>query len=232
MRALLLAAGYGTRLRPLTERVPKCLVPIKGRALLDYWCTLLLDSGAIDRMLINTSWLADQVRAHVQANQWRDRIDLVHEEVLLGTGGTVLANRDWLGNDSFMVAHGDNLTRFDARAFIDRHRLRPNGAEITMMTFTTDTPQSCGIVEIDSQGLVVAFHEKVTNPSGNRANGALYIFEPSVIDFIAQLGKPVIDISTEVLPAFMGRIFTFHNAAYHRDIGTLESFSLAQVEDI
>ena len=101
-----------------------------------------------------------------------------------------------------------------------------------MMTFTAETPQSCGIVETDARDMVVAFHEKIANPPGNRANGAVYIFEPSVIDFIAQLGKPVADISTEVLPAYMGRIFTFHNADYHRDIGTLESFSLAQVENI
>lgn len=232
MRALLLAAGYGTRLRPLTERVPKCLVPIKGRALLDYWCSLLLDDGAIDRILINTSWLAEHVRAHVQISKWRDRIDLVHEDVLLGTGGTVLANCDWFGNESFMVIHSDNLSRFSISAFIGQHRRRPKGAEITMMTFTAETPQSCGIVETDARDMVVAFHEKIANPPGNRANGAVYIFEPSVIDFIAQLGKPVADISTEVLPAYMGRIFTFHNADYHRDIGTLESFSLAQVENI
>lgn len=232
MRALLLSAGYGTRLRPLTERVPKCLVPIKGRALLDYWCTLLLDSGAVDRILVNTSWLADHVRTHVQASKWRDQIDLVHETDLLGTGGTVLANRDWFGKGPFLVAHSDNLTRFDIGAFIDRHMQRPKDAEITMMTFTTDTPQSCGIIDTDSRGIVVGFHEKVANPPGNRANGAVYIFEPSVIDFIARSGKTVIDISTEVLPAFMGRISTFHNADYHRDIGTLESFSLAQVENI
>lgn len=232
MRALLLAAGYGNRLRPLTETVPKCLVPIRGRALLDYWCTLLFESGTVDRVLINTFWLADRVRAHVQASKWRDRIDLVHENDLLGTGGTVLANRDWLGNGSFIVAHSDNLTRFDIKAFIDRHLRRPKDAEITMMTFSTETPKSCGIVETDDRGIVVAFHEKVANPPSNCANGAVYIFEPSVIDYMAKLGKPVIDISTEVLPAYMGRIATFHNADYHRDIGTLESFSLAQVAEI
>lgn len=230
MRALILAAGLGTRLRPLTEVVPKCLVPIHGRPLLDYWCALLLGSGAVERFLVNTSWLAEQVREFVASSPWRDRIDLVHEDELLGTGGTALANRGWFGGGPFIVAHGDNLTRFDPKAFIERHCNRPKGAAITMMTFETDTPQSCGIVETDSQGLVRAFHEKVANPPGNNANGAVYIFEPSVMEFIAGLGKPVVDLSTEVLPAFLGKMCVFANTDYHRDIGTIESLCAAERE--
>ena len=98
-----------------------------------------------------------------------------------------------------------------------------------MMTFDTDAPQSCGIVE-EQAGVVVAFHEKVANPPGTRANAAVYIFEPEVLDFLASLGKPVIDLSTEVLPHFLGRIHTFHNTWYHRDIGTLASLALAERE--
>lgn len=230
MRALILAAGLGTRLRPLTETVPKCLVPIHGRPLLDYWCELLLGSGAVERLLINTSWLADQVCAYVAESRWCDLIDLVHEEQLLGTGGTVLANRAWFGEGPFMVAHGDNLTLFNPTAFIERHRNRPAGSEMTMMTFTTDMPQSCGIVEVNGKGLVEAFHEKVADPPGNIANGAVYIFEPSMLKFLAGLRKPDIDLSTEVLPAFLGKICVFANTNYHRDIGTLESLQSAERE--
>src|SRR5579863_4066102 len=96
MRALLLAAGLGTRLRPVTDSVPKCLVPIQGRPLLDYWLELLLPAP-IERVLVNTYYLADQVRAYHAASPWRARVDLVHEAVLFGTGGTVLANRGWFG---------------------------------------------------------------------------------------------------------------------------------------
>jgi mannose-1-phosphate guanylyltransferase len=89
-----------------------------------------------------------------------------------------------------------------------------------MMTFETVTPQLCGIIEQDERGVVVGFHEKVANPPCKFANGAVYIFEPSVLDFLATLGKPFIDLSLEVLPCYLGRIVTFHNADYHRDIGT------------
>ena len=230
MRALILAAGLGTRLRPLTETVPKCLVPIHGKPLLDYWFELLFSSNEVDRALINTSYLADRVKAHMAVSPWRDRVDMVHEDHLLGTGGTVLANRAYFGDAPFLVAHGDNLTRFDVRAFIARHAQRPAGASITMMTFTTDSPSTCGIVELNEDGLVVKFHEKVANPPGNHANGAVYIFDPEVVEFMASLGRPVIDLSTEVLPAFLGRMWTFHNDDYHRDIGNLESLALAHRE--
>jgi len=229
MRALVLAAGFGTRLRPITETTPKCLVPIHGRPLLDYWFALLL-SGGIERILINTHYLSERVQAHLADSPWRDRVDSVHETELLGTGGTVLRNAPWFGPGPFLVAHGDNLARFDVAAFMGHHRDRPSGIEITMMTFETDRPQSCGIVEQDDQGIVQAFHEKVPDPPGNRANAAVYIFEPSVLPFLSATGKDVIDISTDVLPHFLGKIRTFHNSDYLRDIGTVESLQKAHAE--
>jgi mannose-1-phosphate guanylyltransferase len=197
---------------------------------MEYWFDLLFGDGAVERVLVNTSYLAEAVRAHVAVSPWRSRVDLVHEDELLGTGGTLLRNRDWFGNEAFIVAHGDNLTRFDVRAFIERHRIRPAGVEITMMTFRTDDPRSCGIVEIDENGIVQAFHEKVSNPPGNNANAAVYIFEQSVLDVIQDFGKEFVDISTDVLPKYMGKIGIFLNDVYHRDIGTLESLSAAERE--
>lgn len=229
MKALLLAAGLGTRLRPITDNIPKCLVPIHGKPLLEYWLDMLLPGG-IERVLINTHYLPHAVRTFVAGSRWCDSIEMAHEDILLGTGGTVLKNRDFLADGPFMVVHADNLTRFDVKAFICAHVSRPVGVDITMMTFDSDMPQSCGIVELDERGVVIRFHEKVANPPSNHANAAVYIFEPSVIDFLASLGKEVIDISTEVLPKYLGRMQTFHNSDYHRDIGTPESLALAERE--
>ena len=229
MRALLLAGGLGTRLRPLTDRIPKCLVPIHGKPLLEYWLDLLFQGG-VETALVNTHYLPEPVRAFVAASSWRDRLTLVHEDILLGTGGTVLRNREFFGGGAFIVAHADNLTQFDVAAFISRHHARPKGVDITMMTFDTDAPRNCGIVEENADGVVVAFHEKVENPPGNHANAAVYIFEPGVTDFIATLGREIIDLSTEVIPHYMGRICTFHNLGYHRDIGNPESLRLAEQE--
>jgi mannose-1-phosphate guanylyltransferase len=229
MRALLLAAGTGSRLRPLTNTTPKCLVPVHGRPLLDYWLDLMF-KGRIQRALVNTHWLADQVRAHVAASAWRSRVDLVHEDQLLGTGGTILANRDWFGEEAFLVAHADNLTDFDVAGLISAHRNRPADCVVTMLAFRTDDPASCGILELDPQNRVTAFHEKVKNPPGNLANGAVYVFEPDVIEDIAELGKSAVDLSTEIIPNYLGRILSVETDGYHRDIGTPESLQRAHSE--
>ena len=229
MRALLLAAGFGTRLRPITDHVPKCLVEVHGKPLLDYWFELLFEAG-VERALVNTHYLSQVVEAHVAKSRWRDQIDLVHEDVLLGTGGTVLANRAWAGDAPLLVAHADNLTDFDMRVFETAHRARPDGCLVTMLAFQTDDPKSCGILELDGQNRVQVFHEKVESPPGDLANAAVYIIEPEVIDLIASLGKPVVDLSTEILPKLLGRIFAVEIARYHRDIGTPQSLATAQVE--
>jgi len=229
MRALLLAAGIGSRLRPLTDTTPKCLVRVHDRPLLDYWLELVFEGG-IERALLNTHWLAEQVREHVAASPWRSRIDLVHEDELLGTGGTVLANRSWFKNEPFLVAHADNLTDFDVPGLIAAHRNRLPDHVMTMLGFRTDDPSSCGILQLDQQNIVVAFHEKVKNPPGNLANGAVYIFEPEVIADIARLGKGVVDLSTEIIPNYLGQILCVETSGYHRDIGNPESLRRAHSE--
>lgn len=229
LRALLLAAGVGSRLRPLTNTVPKCLVPINGRALLDYWLDLLGEAG-IERILINTHWLAEKVEAHVAAAKWRERVDLVHEDELLGTGGTVLANRAFFQDRAFLLAHADNLTDFDVLGLVRAHAARPESCAITMLAFRTDDPRSCGILELDTNHVVQAFHEKVEDPPGDLANAAVYILEPEVVAFIGSLGRPVVDLSTEVLPNFLGRILAVETAGYHRDIGNIRSLERAEIE--
>ncbi len=180
---------------------------------------------------MNTHYFASQVTAHIAESPWSDRVETIHEEVLLGTGGSICANADFFGNGSFIVAHADNLTCFDLAGFLDRHRTRPPGTHITMVTFTSDDPASCGIVEEDSEGIVRAFHEKVQNPPGNHANGAIYLFDQVILAYMKDMKKRVIDISTEILPSFIGQINTFHNDDYLRDIGTPEMLQRAE-EDI
>jgi mannose-1-phosphate guanylyltransferase len=230
MRALLLAAGIGSRLRPVTDTIPKCMVPIHGRPLLDYWLDLLFANGAAARALINTHYLAEVVAAHVAQSRWRDRIDLVHEPALLGTAGTIKANRDYFASAPFLVAHADNLTELDASAFAAAHAARPPHCAMTMLTFQTDDPRSCGILELDGQGVVQAFHEKVAEPPGTLANAAVYMLTPEVADCVASLPGPVVDFSTEILPRLIGRIFAVPTRGYHRDIGNVESLARAERE--
>lgn len=204
-------------------------MPIHGQPLLDYWLEHIFDAN-FDRVLINTHWLPEKVEAHVLASQWRELIDIVYEPVLLGTGGTVLANRHWLGDEPFLLAHADNLTDFDVAGFRRQHERRPAGCAMTMLAFRTDVPKTCGILELDGDGLVQAFHEKVEDPPGNLANGAVYLCEPEVVNFIASRGKTVVDFSTEVIPHFLGRIQAYETSGYHRDIGSVAALALAEQE--
>ncbi len=229
MKALLLGAGLGTRLRPLTQSIPKCLVPIGGKPLLEYWLEHLSHVG-VDEFLINTHYLHEQVEEFINKSIYKERVTLVYEEELLNTAGTLLANRAFFADESFFLVHADNLCFCDFEAFIDSHTNRADFCEITMMLFHTDTPKSCGIVELDAQGIVKKFHEKVEHPPSSLANGAVYICEPSIFEFLESLGKKKLDFSKDVLPAYMGRINTYLNAIYHRDIGTLQSYVQAELD--
>jgi hypothetical protein len=99
-----------------------------------------------------------------------------------------------------------------------------------MMTFRSETPKSCGIVELDHRGVVHGFHEKIENPPGNLANAAVYIIEPEVVNSLTALTGKEVDFSTEVIPRFLGHIHTYRNVIYHRDIGSVESLLKAQLE--
>ena len=227
MKALLLAAGLGTRLRPITYSIPKCLVPINGKPLLEYWLDMFY-KNEFSFVMINLHYLSGKVISYLENSPYRHYVETVHEEKLLGTAGTLLKNKSYFESDTIFLAHGDNFSIFDMNAFIKAHQSRPSGCEITMMTFETDTPKSCGVVELDKNQIVRGFYEKVENPPGKLANGAVYMLEPSVLDFLVSLEKEEIDFSTEVLPFFIGRIYTFLNQQYHRDIGSLESYKIAQ----
>ena len=227
MRALLLAAGLGMRLRPLTDSVPKAMVDIAGRPLLDRWVEMLLDGG-VERVLVNTHYLGSVIGAYLRTSTWRDRVDLVEEKVLLGTGGTVLANRAWFGPGPLLVTHGDNASDIDISDFTKAHAGRSAGMIATMALFRTDNPQSCGIVVMDKNNVIREFHEKQPNPPGNLANAAAFIFEPEIFDCLEATGKAAIDLSAEIIPNLVGRIQGFEITGYHRDIGTLESLEMAR----
>lgn len=227
MKALLLAAGRGDRLRPVSDKLPKCLMPIRGVPLVDYWLASLKYAG-INSTLINLHYKADMVRRHIRGRSPDMDITMVYEPELLNTGGTLLNNRRFFNGDRIMLIHADNLCLADLTRFIQTHEHRPDDAVITMMTYDTDTPESCGIIRTDERGMVQEFHEKVARPPGNTANAAVYILEPEIMRFLDSLGKVTIDFSREVIPAYIGRIYTYHNDIYHRDIGTKDALEKAQ----
>jgi mannose-1-phosphate guanylyltransferase len=226
-QALLLSAGLGTRLRPRTLTTPKCLIAVKGVPLLGYWLHQVFSSG-IERAIVNTHYFPDQVREYCKASPWADRIDLVHESELLGTAGTLRANAASLrGQGPKLLAHADNLSVFDPEAFYATHADRPSACIGTMMTFLTERPRDCGIVEVDDVGIVRAVHEKVANPPGNLANAAVFVIEDDIIDWVARHPLAT-DFCRDVVPPLAGKWLTFFNGTFHRDIGTEDALARAE----
>ena len=226
MRAILLAAGLGTRLRPLTNQIPKCLVTIKGKPLLGIWLDKLTEVG-VESILVNTHHLADKVEAYVASGNYKGSVVVVNEPILLGTAGTLIANLPFFENEDGFLVHADNYIREDLWRFVAAHKMRSPGCVITMLTFRSDNPSACGIVEVDERGVVIRFHEKVLSPPGNLANGAVYILSPELIARLALDWVAPTDFSVDILPTLLGRIQTYETTGLFIDIGTPTAYASA-----
>ncbi|MGE5286762.1 MAG: nucleotidyltransferase family protein [Micromonosporaceae bacterium] len=226
MKAFLLAAGIGSRLRPITDSVPKCMVVIDNRPLLDIWLDAFHRAG-IDEVLVNLHHLPDVVRLHLAERTRPPAVRTVFEPELLGSAGTLVGNRQWVDDEEFFLAcYADNLTDFDLRSLIDAHRR--HGQAATLTVFHSERPSAGGVVELDDAGRVVGFTEKPSQPVSDLTNAGMYAFDPSVLEDID--GTPPLDIGYHLLPRLVGRAHAVLVEGYFRDIGTIESYRRAREE--
>ncbi len=226
MKAFLLAAGVGSRLRPITDATPKCMLVIDDRPLLDIWLDAF-DRAGIDEVLVNLHHLPDTVRQYVAARPGRPTVRTVFEPELLGSAGTLAANRQWVdAEEMFLACYADNLTDFDLRSLIDVHR---GGAAIATLTvFHSERPSAGGVVELDTTGTIVGFEEKPSEPVSDLTNAGMYAFHPCVLDEIS--GMPPIDIGSDLLPRLVGRAKAMLVNGYFRDVGTVDAYRRAREE--
>ena len=227
MKAILLAAGRGERLRPLTDQIPKVLAPIAGRPLLDYWLELC-EKHSFHDVLINTCYKYEMVEDFLKKSRRNLRITIAREKKLLGTAGTLRANWDFVSNEKvFLFAHADNYTNIDLTRFLESFESgRKEYSVMAAALFRTPTPQTCGIVRLDETNHIVEFYEKVENPPGNLANAAIYLGTPKLADYLDLDKKDVnyMDFSTQVIPKLLGRIFAYEIEGFLVDIGTPEQY--------
>jgi len=224
MKAFLLAAGHGTRLRPLTDSIPKCLVPIRGVPLLQIWMDLCRRNG-INEVLINVHAHADIVRGFVQQSSIDLKVTVSEEAVLLGSAGTLLANRQWIGSDpEFWVFYADVLTSAGLGSLLETHHRQNQIA--TLGLYEVPDPKRCGIVTLDDNGTVVDFVEKPETPSSNLAFCGIMLASRGLLDVIPH--QVPADIGFHVLPKLCGQMSAHRLSDYLVDIGTLENFTLAQ----
>ncbi len=223
MKAFLLAAGVGSRLRPITDVTPKCMLDIGGRPLLDIWLDAF-DRAGVDEVLVNLHHLPDVARRHLAAHEGPPAVRMVYEPELLGSAGTLAASRRWVdGEELFLACNADNLTDFDLRSLVDAHL--HHGAIATLAVFHSPDPSAGGVVELDAAGRVTGFAEKPSQPVSDLTNAGMYAFHPGVLDEIT--GAPPKDIGYDLLPRLVGRARAVLVEGYFRDIGTADAYRLA-----
>jgi mannose-1-phosphate guanylyltransferase len=226
MKAFLLAAGIGSRLRPLTDTIPKCLVPIDGRPLLDLWLDAF-EEAAVDEVLVNLHHLFPMVQSHVDGRTVPPVVRTVFEPELLGSAGTLAANREWVdGEEMFLVCNADNLTDFDMRRLVEFHR--QGDAIASLAVFRSSQPWTGGVVEVAEGGWITGFMEKPAHPVSDLVNAGIYAFNAGILDEI--VGPAPQDIGYDLLPRLVGRARAFTIDGYFRDIGTPEAYQQAQAE--
>ena len=224
MKAFLLAAGEGTRLRPFTSTTPKCLLPIGGIPLLEIWYRHLERSGVTD-VLINVHHFADHVGDFIRQLQTTIKTRVAFEPKLLGSAGTIRENRDFVrGDDFFLIIYTDGLTTMPLEPLLRIQQ--KHHPVLTMGLFHTDIPKESGIVTLDPEGLILDFTEKPSNPIGDLSNTGIMAASPRLFDFIPKTN--FCDLSYTVIPRLIGKMRGVVTDHFFIDIGNLANYKAAQ----
>ncbi len=222
MKAMVLAAGLGTRLRPLTYQISKPMVPVLDRPVMEHILDLLEHHGFTE-VIANLHYFPESIRAH-----FGQRISYRFEPELLGTAGGVRGCAEFFGGESFLVISGDALTDIDLQAMLARHREAKGVA--TLAVKKVANTREYGVVLHDREGRITGFQEK---PEPDEAlsdlgNCGIYMFEPEIFDYFPQ--RPFVDWAKDVFPALLEQDVPFHIheiGEYWNDVGSLSELRQA-----
>jgi mannose-1-phosphate guanylyltransferase len=224
MKAFILAAGNGTRLRALTDTVPKCLLPIQGVPLLSIWLENCRTGGVTD-VLVNAHAHQETVRKFAAEQKSGVRVHIAEETQLLGSAGTLAENRDFVaGEKSFLVLYGDVLTNIDLRRMLDFHRQKE--LAVTLGIYQVPDPTRCGIVSVNDNSTIQSFEEKPSRPRSNWAFSGVMIARQEIFDLLPDF-RPA-DIGFHLLPKLVGQMAAYPISEYLLDIGTVSNYHVAQ----
>ncbi len=228
MRAVLLVGGEGTRLRPLTETIPKPLVPLVDRPSLDHVLDHLARHG-VREVVLSSSYLESTFHAFIEARRGDPRITWITETEPLGTGGAILNALEVLGDEPFLALNGDILTDLDLGAMVERHRER--GAAATIALTHVEDARPYGLVLTDADGRVLEFREKPTEPVPGDVNAGTYVLDPPALRAFP-VGAPV-SIEREIFPRLIAEglpVYGFLSEAYWLDLGTPAQYLRAHAD--
>jgi len=234
MRAMILAAGLGTRLRPLTNEIPKPMVPIAGRPVMEHIVRLLARHG-FSELIANLHWFPETIREHFgDGSKWGVELSYREETELLGTAGGVRNVADFLtagGAGSFLVISGDALTDLDLTAMREFHDSHDGIATLALKR-VPDT-REFGVTILGADGRITGFQEK-PDPAealSDLANCGIYMFRDEIFDWFPP--EPFVDWATDVFPKLLEGDVPFYGHeidAYWNDIGSHEAYQQGQID--
>ncbi len=225
MKAMLLAAGRGERLRPLTDTTPKCMLPFEGKPLLEHWMEKLHSFGVRD-VVINVHHLAEVIVDHFGSGErWDVQIQYSRERELLGTSGALRQVKSLFEDERFLVIYADNQSTCGLDDIVEFHAR--SGGAATVAACWIEDPRSCGIIGFDTQGRIERFLEKPTAEQvfSHYINAGIYVFEPAVFDYIP--ANEVSDFSRDVFPRMLAArasLYAFPYDGYVLKFDTFEDW--------
>jgi len=234
MKAIILAAGYGTRLRPLTNKTPKCLIPINGKPLLENWFDLLIEQG-FSEVLINTHYLAKEVdkyiESYVKKNDIILKIYTVYEKTPLGTAGTVWNNQKFIGSGDCVIINGDLLSNINLRNLYSFHI--KNKYLLSLSYIMTNKSKGKGIMELDKDSKIIKFEEKPIKPFSNKIYSGIQVLNGKIFEVLPFSNMKDnnymdLDFGYHVWPRLIGQMAAYKLDCFLIDIGTISSYKKAE----
>jgi NDP-sugar pyrophosphorylase family protein len=225
MKAMILAAGVGSRLDPLTRNVPKPMVPIVNRPVIEHLIEKLKKSG-FDEIVINVHYLGGVIRDYVgDGSKFGVKIHVEQEDQLWGDAGSLKRVEAHFQNETFLVIGGDDISNIDISGLVAFHKDKK--ATSTIATTLVDDPSQFGIVLTDEDGRINRFLEKPKTGGAfsNTANTGVYVFEPEVFALIPS--GVAFGFGNNVFPALLeaGKpLYAFHTQSYWQDVGNLQVY--------
>ena len=222
-KAVLLVGGRGTRLRPLTDKIPKALLEVQGKVITEHIFDLLKKYGIRD-VILCVGYLKDKIKEHFgNGNQVGMNVSYVEEDEPLGTAGPLKLAKEHL-KDSFIVSNGDELKNINIPRMFRLHKRK--NALATIALTTVDDPTQYGVAMLDGSR-IIEFVEKPSIPPSNLINAGFYILEPEVIDMIPN-GFSMLEKDVFPKLAKLGRLRGFPFAGQWFDIGNIERYKIAE----